>query len=631
MILDKLPCKKIIFLSLLIVFLASAVILISGNYNTFFSAEPPYHPADIEPDLENYRNELQDMQFEEEYNVIVTGSDPEGIAAALASARNGLETLLIDERDKPGGLMVKGGLNTIDMNYGPGGELLTRGIFEEVFEQLEGVSFNTETAAEVFQKMMEKEDNLTWKDGYSLEEPILDDDQVVGISVESKEDSREVKFGTQRLIDATQKADIAAMAGVPYTRGMEDIGREDTFQAATLVFELENIDWEKARDHLNTDGNPHSGGDERSLWGFSEEMQRFESSDPGLAMRGLNVGREEGDRALVNSLHIADLDPLDEDSRRQGRSRAETEIEEIIKHIRSELPGFSEVKLKDTADELYIRQSRHIKGQERLNINHLREHKDFEDKIALGSYPVDIQRTTPFDDGFVLFDPKKYSIPFGSIVPREIDNLLIAGKSASYDSLAHGSARVIPVGMALGEAAGVASRVSLESDLTFREMSESEEYISEIQSRLEQQGAYLEDFSHPPAGDGEESWAREGIRYFNSLGILIAGYENEYGFEDNMPENEFYSRLQDALDRGGGVDNISLPIGNEDEYITRDKALKSLADAAEAIDNISSTQDIEKGEFKSSSTASALEKDQDLSRQAAYQLILEFMEATDLK
>jgi len=615
----------------MIIFSATAVILMSGNYNTFFSAEPPYYPADIEPDSENYRNELQDMQFEEEYNVIVTGSDPEGIAAALASARNGLETLLIDERDKPGGLMVKGGLNTIDMNYGPGGELITRGIFEEVFAQLEGVSFNTETAAEVFQKMIEKEENLTWKGGHSLEDPLLDDDQVVGISVESKEDSREVKFGAQRLIDATQNAEIAARAGVPYTRGMEDIGRDDTFQAATLVFELENIDWKKARDHLNTDGNPHSGGDERSLWGFSEEMERYESSYPGLAMRGLNVGREEGDRALVNSLHIADIDPFDEDSLRRGRSKAEDELEDIIEHIRSELPGFSKVELKDTADELYIRQGRQIKGEDRLNINHVREHKDFEDKIALGAYPVDIQRTTPYDDGFVLFDPQKYSIPFGAMVPLEIDGLLVAGKSASYDSLAHGSARVIPVGMVLGEAAGVASRVSLETGQSFREITEKSDEISEIQRRLERQGVHLDDFSLPPAGGGENSWALEGIRYFNSLGILIAGYENEYGFEENMPENEFYSRMQDALDRGGGVDNITLPAGNEDEYITRDKALKSLAVAAESIDDISSTQDIEKGEFKSSSTASALEKDQALTRQAAYQLILEFMEAADLK
>lgn len=615
-------------LPILIMLAASLLILLAGQAClSFFTVEASYFSADIDPAREMGRS---DYEFKEKFNVIVAGSDPEGISAALASARNGLKTLLIDEREKPGGLMVQGGLNTVDMSYGPDGKILTRGIFLEFFEQLEGTSFNTETAAKVFEDMIAEEENLTWKGGYNLIEPLLDGSRVVGISVKSEEKSNEIKYGAQRMIDATQDADMAAEAGVPYTRGMEDIGREDAFQAATLVFELENIDWQRAKEHLNTDGNPHSGGDDRSLWGFSREMQLYESRDPGIKVRGLNVGRQEDDRGLINSLHIVDIDPLDEESRREGRRRAEEELEYIVKHIRENIPGFSRAELRDTADELYIRQARQIKGESRLNINHVREHVDFPDKIALGSYPVDIQRTSRHDQGFVLFDPVKYSIPFGALVPREVDDLLVVGKSASFCSLAHGSARVIPVGMVAGEAAGAASRISLENEQDFREMAESEETISLLQSRLEKQGAYLEDFSHPPAGGGGDSWAKEGIRYFNSLGLLIAGYENEYGFEKDMSEREFYNRLRQALSRGGGVENISLPAGSTDEYITEEKALTSLSEIAASLENISSER-VKDEEFLSSATAEKLGASDVLTRQASYQLIMEFMQAGGFK
>lgn len=106
---------------------------------------------------------------QETFDVIVVGTDPEGIAAALSAARNGMKTILIDKRNKVGGLMTLGGLNFIDMNYGPEGEILTKGIFEEFYKKVNRFnfrrtkknSFDIAEAEVIFEKMLSKEKLLT--------------------------------------------------------------------------------------------------------------------------------------------------------------------------------------------------------------------------------------------------------------------------------------------------------------------------------------------------------------------------------------------------------------------------------------------------------------------------------------
>jgi len=601
-----------------------AILAVALHYNLLFPGEP----AGYQGRLEDFQAEPEagyqewltglDEDFTKTYDVIVAGTDPEGIAAALSSARNGLDTLLIDERERPGGLMVKGMLNTIDMNYNPEGKIVTRGIFAEFYQQLEGTSFNTGTAEAVFREMIAAEANLDWVDSAEIEGVIIDGSRVAGIEVIREEKS--LSFGAYKIIDATVNAELAADAGAPYYTGMEDINLENKFQVATLVFELDNIDWVEARRHLNRDGDPNTGGDDRSLWGFSAEMQKYQSSDPDIMVRGLNIGRQEGARALVNSIHIFDVDPLDEDSIARGRAKAKEELPGIVEHIREEIPGFAEVEISQVAPELYLRQGRNIKTEKTLTINHVREHTSFSDRIALASYPVDIQRTSRDNQGFVLFNPAKYSIPYRSLIPLKVDNLLVVGRAAGFDSLAHGSARVIPVGMATGQAAGTASRLALENDISFRELAASGEKISTLQKRLADQGAYLVDFHYPFAG--EDSPALEGIRFVNQLGLIVAGYDNDFDFEGRATGESFANQLNQAHRRHFGS-GLELPSGIYPGYLTLKSAGEILQETAEE------NYQLEEGEallpdMLASCTIERLAEQEYLSREESYQLIYEF-------
>ncbi|MBS4026829.1 MAG: FAD-dependent oxidoreductase, partial [Clostridia bacterium] len=533
-------------------------------------------------------------------------------------------TLLVDHRNRLGGLMTIGGLNTIDMNYSPEGELLTKGIFLEFFSQVEGDSFVVATAERVFQEMVAKERNLLVKLNTPVLEPIMNGNFITGIKV--LERGEEKFYQSERVIDATPDGDIAALAGVPYSFGKEDMGVTNKYQAVTLIFEIAGVDWTKLMRALNNDEDAHTGGNNHSAWGFSKVMRRYQAKDAEIRMRGLNIGRQQDNRVLINAMHIFGVNPLDKESINQGVKRGQAELPHVAAYLKENIPGFENSYLVGSMEELYIRESRHIYGEYRLSINDVLEHVDFWDKIGIGSYPVDIQATSVTDPGIITGVPDAYSIPFRSLVPLKADNLLVVSRAASYDSLAHGSARVIPVGMTAGEAAGVASAYSIKNKMTFREITKSREAIDEIQTRLKNQGAYLEDFYYPHAAEGH--WAIEGIRFVRSKGFGRGGYDNNFRFDEPISHHQLENLLNFIYIRALGeghpkVSKVTLP--PKEVLTAADVAAAFLLYAKVNPDSDPLKQIVEQG-FITAETAAKVAENQEIARATVYMMLTEFAE-----
>jgi len=468
-----------------------------------------------------------------EYDVIVAGTDPEGVAAAVSAARNGLTVLLTDGRNRTmlGGLMTLGWLNTIDLNrYSPDGSILNKGIFSEWYKKVEGDSFDIKTAANAFQRLVDGEPNIDVLMPVRAMEPVVETygtaRTVVGMRLTTK-DGTELFVRSNAVIDATQDGDVFAAAGVPFTFGREDIGQPDARMAVTLVFRLNGVTpgvWSGIRERLK--GKKGYGTTTMSAWGYSE-MYQYVPSQPQVKMRGLNIGRQNDNTALVNALLLFDVDPLDPASVRTGIEAGVKELPLVIQHMRSRFPELSTLTLGGYAPEPYIRESRHMIGEYRLNVIDLLENKDKWDRIAFGSYPIDLQPTSPSDSGNILFKPIKYAVPFRSIVPQKVDGLLVVGRAASFDTLPHGSARTIPVGMAAGQAAGAAVKVAMERGLTFRAMTKDKTAIATLQSRLNAQGMELKPYTLPLQAY-EKHRTYSGLKTVLSFGLVSGKYDNDF-------------------------------------------------------------------------------------------------------
>ena len=493
---------------------------------------------------------------EDAYDVIVVGTEPEGIAAAVSAARNGMKTLLLGEDEALGGLMTIGELNFIDMCVSRDSTLLTQGFFKEFYDAVGGSAFDITEARNFFLSVVTAEPLLTLRTQNQFVEPIMNGNTIVGVRMD--ENGVERAYYGSRLIDATVDADVAAAAGVPYTYAGEDIGEKDRQMGVTLVFELSGVNWTKVSLHLNwqrfkaevlKQGAADMGATKKTAWGYTEEGYAYEPHDSMMRLRGFNIARQNNGNVLINALIIFGVDPLSDESKAEGIARAQAEMEYLIPYIQENFTGFENAELVATAEQLYVRESRHIIGEYQLTIDDVLENRDQRDKIAIGAYPVDVQPTATQTYGTVIGSPDRYAIPFRCLVPKIVDNLLVVGRSASYKSLAAGSARVIPIGMAEGEAAGVAAAYSVNNQTDFRTMSQDKNAISRVQDTLKKQGAYLDDFTVHE--DFMDHWAYPGVKVLRSLGILDGGYSNDYKLDEPISRWRYQNMINNVLKKAG--------------------------------------------------------------------------------
>ena len=483
-------------------------------------------------------------------DLFVYGTEPEGIAAAVAGGRSKLEVLLVDPREELGGLFTLGALNFLDMNHGKDRTLLTRGIFEEFYNRVGGTAFDLEKAKEVFGDMLGQEETIQTALGYVIEDVVLEENVLKGVKIRRIDSGEELTVFSKQFIDASADADLAAMAGVPYTFAGEDIGEKERQMGVTLVFTLGNVDWKEVTAYLKSGKEPNTGVTSKAAWGYTELGYSYEPKDPLMRLRGFNAARQDNGEVLINALVIFGVDVLNPESKKEGIERGRQELEYILPYVRENFPGFQNAELIRTAEELYIRESRHILAEYLLTIDDVLEYNDQWDKVALASYPVDVQPTIAQRWGTIIGNPDRYAISFRSLVPLEIDNLMVVGKASGYTSLAAGSARVVPIGMAAAEGAGVAAKIAIDNNISPRELSRDEDLVKKLQQELKARGAYLEDINVAKP-EAMSHWAYPGVKVVRSLGLLDGGYENNYRLEEKMSKWRYQNLINKVVLKAG--------------------------------------------------------------------------------
>lgn len=518
----------------------------------------------------------------EQFDVIVVGGDPEGIAAAIAAAREDCRTLLVDTRPVPGGLFTRGWLNTIDMNIGIDGRPLNGGIFAEIYQRLDDQSFDVAGMVRILEELISREKRLTYirnartvfpltgsqtlplfrpgqtlhPDTINMPEERLATASMALPAADAPRTINGVEIHTDRglklhisgkfVIDATQDADIAAAAGAGIIEYGVDTWGKPRNMAATLVFRIKGIsdaDWQKMCTELSSKASGNLlGGKKRSIWGYGDIMRRYQPTNARIRVRGLNLGRQNDGSVLVNALLVFATDGTEQKSRKEARKLAQKELPELEKFLRANVPGMQNISISETAPEMYIRTSRQVKTLYTLTIDDVLENRDFHDRIGFGSYPLDIQAQSSDHYGDVVGTPEQYAMPLRCLVPGGFTNLLVVGRSAGFDSQAQSSARTVPVGIAAGQAAGVTAAQCIESGLTVEQAATEKNVVSQIQQRLMRQGVQI---WPNPAKKPEitRQSAYEGLRFMRRRGLASGGYRNNYGLDEKISSKAFANRL----------------------------------------------------------------------------------------
>jgi hypothetical protein len=268
-------------------------------------------------------------------------------------------------------------------------------------------------------------------------------------------------------IDATGDGDVAYRAGVPCEFGNKAAG---TVQPATLFFKINNVDSPK----LIADVEAHlsefkkvNGVSYRAL--FWRVAQAEAAGEWDIARKSVNLYRcVKEDEWAINSTRISNIDSTNSESLTSGEIEGRRQVNELMNFFHKYVPGCENATLMSTAETLGIRESRHIIGEYILSADDLLNGKVPEDSIFLASNSVDIHgrfggNTTEY---LTVKNGRWYGVPYRSLLPKEIDNLIAAGRCLSASSDAAGAVRVMPPCMAMGQAAGTAAAIALKAGIS---------------------------------------------------------------------------------------------------------------------------------------------------------------------
>lgn len=443
--------------------------------------------------MNSYRMRNSEIPLLGSWDVIVAGGGPAGCTAAAAAAREGARTLLIEATGSLGG-MGTSGLVPAWCPFSDMEKIIYRGLALKVFETLKAQMPHVSKEAMDWvpiepEKLKVIYDDLVQESGAT----VLFNTQLG--AVETDEDGRvqalitASKNGLQALqakvyIDCTGDADVAAWAGAEYLKGDTGTGE---LMPATHCFTLGNVD-EYAYLHgpMLHNNNKNSPIFDILASGKYPEIPDSHICNNVIAPRtvGFNAG------------HLWDVDNTDAFSvsaaLMQGRKLAAAYREALAEHLPA---AFGSSFVANTGSLMGIRETRRITGDYVLSVDDYVNRRTFEDEICRNSYFIDIHGTEKEEkqqggkpEVIKRYGPgESHGIPYRCLTPRSLRNVLVAGRSISCVREVQGSVRVMPVCLAMGEAAGIAAAMAAaRPDHDVHAVD-----VPQLRRRLQEEGAYL--------------------------------------------------------------------------------------------------------------------------------------------
>ncbi|WP_080903237.1 FAD-dependent oxidoreductase [Parabacteroides sp. Marseille-P3160] len=407
-----------------------------------------------------------------ETDVVVCGGGPAGFTAAVAAARMGVRTLLIEQYGFLGGMATAGMVGPLS-KFNFNGERIVDGIpgeFIRAMHDMNGaiidlpsgnVPYDVEAYKITAQRMVQSSGASvllhTLVAGVKLKEP----GKLSHVIVETK--SGRFAISARMFIDCTGTGDLIVKTSLPWE--MRNRNTSGELQPMTLYFRLGGVDTCRLTLLMANDGVKYANPVLREILQEEVRAGRLRNFGGPWTVHGstirpgevsVNVTRIGGNGADVHDLSKAEL-------------VLREEIYTIIDIFRKRHQAFSNCYLIDTASQIGIRETRTIHGLYTMTANDVLEPQNFPDTVARGGHPIDIHLSGDTQQN-ARFITRPYNIPYRTLVPENSENLLVAGALLSATREAFGTIRVQAQCMALGQAAGTAAALCIINDVSVSEL-----------------------------------------------------------------------------------------------------------------------------------------------------------------
>jgi glycine/D-amino acid oxidase-like deaminating enzyme len=386
-------------------------------------------------------------------DVLVVGAGSAGSTAAIAAARTGAQTLLVDRLGFLGGTSTAV-LDTFYAFYTPGErpQKVVSGIPDEVVGRLTergmaferpntygagtGITYDPESLKRVWDELVTESGAAVLLHAFVIGVQVADG-RVEAVDVATKGGVR--RIAARCVVDASGDADVCALAGAPFE------GPGENVQSLSTVFRMANVDVARAQ-----------AVPKQELWRLMREAR--DSGRYALTRIEGSVHRTPHDGVMMALMtRVRKVDATDPEQLSAAELEGRRQAHEYFRFLRENVPGYERAVLVSTSPAIGVRESRRIIGEHVLTADEILAAASFDDQIARCGAPIEEHHAGDDTRWVYLGEGETYGIPFRSLQPQGLDNVVVAGRCFSATHDAHASARSMGTCMAMGQAAGTAA------------------------------------------------------------------------------------------------------------------------------------------------------------------------------
>lgn len=420
--------------------------------------------------MQFYEENEREIPISYQVDVLVCGSGPAGIAAALAASRSGTRTMIIESMGDVGGISTSG---LMSHWTGRANSPIYHEILKKSAEKNEGELKNQLTVTIDPEKLKTLYLDMLTESGVQIllytfaSDVIVVDNTVKGVIIENK--SGRSAILAKVVIDATGDGDVAYKAGADYIKGRESDGK---MQPCTIMFKVGGVDYSKAvfpgsfETLVPTEKGELQSLGKEIIGHPAGHVLLYKSTLPGVV--------------TCNMTNCIDTDGTKAEDLTMATLICRRQIEKIVAFLREYAPGYENCFCISSASLMGIRETRHFKGVYTLTEDDILQARQFDDWIVRDAhFNFDIHNIegAGLDKNGVQhkFTQKNgYTIPYRCLIPEKLDGLILAGRCISGTHKAHSNYRVMPICVGMGEGAGYAASIAVKKDILPRDVAASE-------------------------------------------------------------------------------------------------------------------------------------------------------------
>jgi hypothetical protein len=412
------------------------------------------------------------------YDVIIAGGGTAGVAAAIAAARGGAKTLLIEQNSYLGGTAVNGipFLGGLDCN----GKIVNKGVFSEIVDRMKAenaclgyvtgaywntpekyqfslVPFDPEILKYISQEMVLEAGAEIMLHTY-ITDVKMENDCISAVEISNKSGKKNLTADV--FIDCTGDADIVDMAGGMFIENQLK-------QNCSILFRVGNVDLEMLVDDLQKGYSIKGWGDWHTRVLRADKIDGIQQGLVHIAGH-MVFGEDEAEitftavslrdgEVFLNATRVAGLSGYNAEDVTNAEILERRNVNRVINLMKKHIPSFKNSVLLATSP-IGFRESRNILGDYIMTKEDVVNGASFSDGVARGAYPIDIHDPKGGRTKFIFIrDGGSYEIPFRCLLPKNLQNVIVAGKTISATHEANGSTRIMACVISQGEAAGTAA------------------------------------------------------------------------------------------------------------------------------------------------------------------------------